>query len=96
MEAIINNLVKAIGWSILHSLWQGAIIFAVLFIALAVKPKMSARLKHNLSMSALFLIFISFCLTFTSLFNLPSKAAASTANLEMNGAALQQFYNFTN
>ncbi|SOD14843.1 M56 family metallopeptidase [Pedobacter xixiisoli] len=95
MEAIINNLIKAIGWSILHSLWQGAIIFAVLFIALAVKPKMSARIKHNLSMGALFLIFIGFCLTFASLFNLPSKAAASTANLELNGAALEQIYNFT-
>jgi len=96
MEAIINNLVKAIGWSILHSLWQGAIIFVILFIALAVKPKMTARLKHNLSMSALFLIFISFCLTFASLFNLPSKAAASSANLELNGPALQQLYNLTN
>lgn len=95
MEAIINNLIKAIGWSILHSLWQGAIIFAVLFIALAVKPKMSARLKHNLSLSALVLIFISFCLTFASLFNLPSKAAASPASLELNGPALQQLYHLT-
>lgn len=96
MEAIINNLVKAIGWSILHSLWQGAIIFAVLFIVLALKPKMSAKLKHNFSIGALFLIFFSFCLTFTSLFNLPSKAAASTANLELNGIAMQQFYSLTN
>jgi beta-lactamase regulating signal transducer with metallopeptidase domain/tripartite-type tricarboxylate transporter receptor subunit TctC len=95
MEAIINNLIKAIGWSILHSLWQGAIIFAVLFIALAVKPKMSARLKHNLSLGALVLIFVSFCLTFASLFNLPSKAAASTASLELNGPALQQLYHLT-
>ncbi|WAC40424.1 M56 family metallopeptidase [Pedobacter sp. SL55] len=95
MEAIINNLIKAIGWSILHSLWQGAIIFALLFIALAVKPKMSAKLKHNLSMSALVLIFVSFCLTFASLFNLPSKAAASTASVALNDAALQQLYSFT-
>ncbi len=95
MEAIINNLIKAIGWSILHSLWQGAIIFAILFIALAVKPKMSAKLKHNLSLSALVLIFISFCLTFASLFNLPSKAAVGTASVALNDAALQQLYSFT-
>ena len=95
MEAIINNLVKAIGWSILHSLWQGAIIFALLFIALAVKSKMSARLKHNLSIGALFLIFISFCLTFASLFNLPSKAAATATDITMNDVALQQLYNMT-
>lgn len=96
MEAIINNLIKAIGWSILHSLWQGAIIFAVLFIALSVKSKMSARLKHNLSIAALFMIFISFCLTFASLFNLPSKAMANNVGIEMNGTALQQLYNLTN
>ncbi len=95
MEAIINNLIKAIGWSILHSLWQGAIVFAILFIALSVKPKMSARLKHNLAMSALVLIFISFCLTFASLFNLPSKAAAAAGNAELSETALQQLYNLT-
>lgn len=96
MEAIINNLTKAIGWSILHSLWQGAIIFAVLFIALSVKSKMTARLKHNLSISALFLIFISFCLTFASLFNLPNEAATADSDITINGAALQQLYHMTN
>jgi len=95
MEAIINNLIKAIGWSILHSLWQGAIVFAVLFIVLSVKSKISARLKHNLAMGALFLIFISFCLTFASLFNLPSKAVAAVGNAELNETALQQLYNLT-
>ncbi len=96
MEAIINNLIKAIGWSILHSLWQGAIIFAILFIALSVKSTMSARLKHNLSMGALFLTFFSFCLTFSSLFNLPAKSVADTTNIELNGVTLQQLYSFTN
>lgn len=96
MEAIINNLIKAIGWSILHSLWQGAIIFAILFIVLAVKPKMTARLKHNLAISALFLIFISFCFTFASLFNLPSKTAIADTDITMNGAALQQLYHMAN
>lgn len=95
MEAIINNLIKAIGWSILHSLWQGAIVFAILFIALSVKPKMSARLKHNLAMSSLFLIFISFCLTFASLFNLPSKATDAVGNVQLSDHALQQLYNLT-
>ena len=95
MEAIINNLIKAIGWSILHSLWQGAIVFAILFIALSVKSKLSAKLKHNLAMGALFLIFISFCLTFASLFNLPSKAAAAAGNVELNENALQQLYHLT-
>lgn len=76
MEAMINNLVKAIGWSILHSLWQGAIIYALLFAVLMIWPKMSARIKHNLAFGSLFLIFASFCFTFGSIFEWPSTGPA--------------------
>ncbi len=72
MEATINNLVNAIGWTILHSLWQGAIIFALLLIIFAINKKWSAKAKHNLSLAALLLIFVAFCVTFGQLFNLPS------------------------
>ena len=94
MEAIINNLIKAIGWSILHSLWQGAIIFVVLFITLQLKSKLSAKLKHNLAMSALFLTFISFCLTFASLFNMPTNTAVGNNNLDFENVPLSQLYGF--
>lgn len=73
---MVNNLVKAIGWSILHSLWQGAIIYALLFLVLMVWPKMSARIKHNLAFGSLFLIFASFCFTFGSIFEWPSSSPA--------------------
>lgn len=94
MEAIINNLIKAIGWSILHSLWQGAIIFAVLFIVLSAKTKASAKLRHNFSVVALLTTFVSFCLTFASLFNLPKQNVGSTYT-DVSHQALQQFYNLS-
>ena len=71
MEAFIKNLVDAIGWSLLHSLWQGAIIYAILFIVLMVWSKMSSRLKHNLAFGSLVLTFSIFCITFFSIFELP-------------------------
>ncbi|MFA6277344.1 MAG: M56 family metallopeptidase [Pedobacter sp.] len=74
MEAMVNNFIKAIGWSILHSLWQGAIIYAILFIVLMAWPKMNARLKHNLAFGSLFLIFASFCFTFFKVFELPTTS----------------------
>lgn len=95
MEAIVNNLIKAIGWSILHSLWQGAIIFAVLFIFLSVKTKVSAKLRHNFSIVALFATFTSFCFTFASLFNLP-KQAAGFSDTQLTNEMLLQFYNLSN
>jgi bla regulator protein BlaR1 len=89
MEAIVNNLIKAIGWSILHSLWQGALIYGILFIALMAWPKMNARLKHNLAFGSLFLIFASFCFTFCSVFELPTTDAAAIKNIALNQYAYQ-------
>lgn len=71
MEAIVNNLIKATGWSIFHSLWQGAIIYGLLFLTVMAIPKLKAKLKHNLAYGALCLIFICFCITFFSIFKLP-------------------------
>ncbi len=71
MEAIVNNLIKATGWSIFHSLWQGAIIYGVLVAAISAFPKMDAKIKHNMAYGALCLIFLGFCITFFSLFKLP-------------------------
>ncbi len=73
---MVNNLIKAIGWSIVHSLWQGAVVYAILFIVLMAWPKLSARLKHNLAFGSLFLIFTSFCFTFFSVFELPTSGTA--------------------
>jgi len=95
MEAIVNNLIKAIGWSILHSLWQGAIIFAILFILLSVKTKVSSKLRHNFSIVALFATFTSFCFTFASLFNLPKQTAGSSDTLLTNDMVVQ-FYTLSN
>lgn len=88
MEAIVNNLIKAIGWSILHSLWQGAILYIVLFIVFLAFPKMSARLKHNLAFGTLVILFISFCLTFLFVFKLASSSIAT--QISINQLSFQQ------
>lgn len=72
MEAFLNNIVKAIGWSIIHSLWQGAIIYAILFTAFLIWPRMTSRLKHNLAFGSLCLTFSIFCYTLFSLFEIPT------------------------
>jgi beta-lactamase regulating signal transducer with metallopeptidase domain len=74
MEAIVNNLIKATGWSIFHSLWQGAIIYAILMLIVAAVPRMNAKVKHNLAYSAMCFMFTGFCITFFSIFNIPDQA----------------------
>jgi bla regulator protein BlaR1 len=92
MEAIVSNLTKAIGWSILHSLWQGAIIYIVLFMVLVSWPKMTSRLKHNLSFAALLLIFTSFAITFLTLFDLPSTGSS---RVELSQITYYDFIQFS-
>jgi bla regulator protein BlaR1 len=75
MEAMLNNLIKALGWSIFHSLWQGALIYVLLFAVLMALPKLTARLKHNLAFGSLLVMFASFCFTFYSVFEIPLTAA---------------------
>lgn len=93
MEAIVNNLIKATGWSIFHSLWQGAIIYGLLFLIVISFPKLSSARKHNLAYAALCLIFVCFCITFFSIFKLPQ------ANGTQQGAELQisaAYYEYLN
>lgn len=71
MEAIFHSFIKAFGWSIVHSFWQGAIIYALLFLILLAIPKLTPVAKHNLSYLSLCAIFIWFAATFISHFKLP-------------------------
>lgn len=56
-------LIQAFGWALLHSLWQGFLIFACLRLVLYAWPHMSAKIKYNLSYLSLTGIFAWFCIT---------------------------------
>lgn len=83
MEALFNTIISAFGWSIFHSLWQGAVIYGLLFLALMTIPRITARLKHNLAFGAICLMFGSFLLTFASILKIPSVGISLTLNQEL-------------
>ncbi|WP_316827255.1 M56 family metallopeptidase [Pedobacter miscanthi] len=64
METLLQQFIKAFGWSILNSLWQSAIIYGVLFIIMLSLPKLAAKHKHNLAFGAIILMFIGFAYNF--------------------------------
>lgn len=80
MEPLLNQLIKAIGWSILNSLWQGALIYGLLLFITMAMPKLQPKMKHNLAFAAICLIFICFCVTFFSVFKYPVGLNAVGAN----------------
>ena len=57
-------LIHSLGWALLHSLWQGALIFAILRLTLYSFPGMAARIKYHLSYLSLAAIFTWFLSSF--------------------------------
>ncbi|WP_164122450.1 M56 family metallopeptidase [Sphingobacterium sp. xlx-130] len=76
MEALISSISTALGWSLLHSLWQGAAIYLILFGLFLTIPELKAATKHNLALTAQIAVFTSFAYTF---FNLLDYASLSNS-----------------
>ena len=79
MEALVNNIITATGWSIFHSLWQGTLLYGLLLLCLISMPKLSSRTKHNLAFLTMSMIFSCFCLTFFSLFTWSPLSSVSNS-----------------
>ncbi|SMD08664.1 M56 family metallopeptidase [Pedobacter africanus] len=95
MEAIVNNLIKAIGWSIFHSLWQAAIIYGILLAVVSLFPNLTARFKHNLAYGAMCLMFAGFCITFCTVFKWPAdKQPVLVGNAPQGINAAQEMTGF--
>jgi beta-lactamase regulating signal transducer with metallopeptidase domain len=60
IEQILNpEILTALGWTLIHSLWQVAAVAVLLALVLLILRKSSARLRYNIAISSL---LISFCL----------------------------------
>ena len=78
METLLNNLIQASGWSILHSLWQAALIYALLLPSQMSVFQLTAKTKYNLAYMANLIIFICFALTFFTVFKWPADQNSAT------------------
>jgi len=79
---IESKLVQDLGWTLIHSVWQIALISAVLFLALKAFTKLSADVRYVLSVSALVLAFILPAMTFIQFSGSPARAISADAGYE--------------
>jgi GWxTD domain-containing protein len=63
-----TSLATAIGWTLLHSLWEGALIAGVLACALWLSRRASARLRYALACLALLAMPVAFGVTLAILY----------------------------
>ena len=61
-------LANSMAWALIHSLWQGLLLFALLFVLLKTVPGFSTRLKYYLSYGAFTALFVWFGETWVSQF----------------------------
>lgn len=77
MEALIYQITTAISWSMLHSLWLGAILYIIICLTMMVFPKMHARGKHNLAFLFQILLTVGFACSFMYYYQIPFEQTDS-------------------
>ncbi|HEV7239751.1 MAG TPA: M56 family metallopeptidase [Thermoanaerobaculia bacterium] len=63
MELLTGPLAQAIGWALLHLLWQATIVAGILAAVLALMKRQSANTRYVVSCGALALVFAMFVAT---------------------------------
>jgi len=91
METLLQQFIKAFGWSILNSLWQSAIIYGILFIVMLSIPKLAAKYKHNLAFGSILLMFAGFAYNFTS--QLVSSIGNQAPAINPQNIQVYQYFN---
>jgi len=74
-----ENLVNALGWSLLHSLWQGLLIGFLLIIVIRANRNLSPKFKYGLAVTALFTIPLAAVITFCMLYGQGTEICPSGA-----------------
>lgn len=81
VESFLNSdLIYALGWTLIHSIWQILLIGITLKVLLTLYKNHSSNLKYSLSVSAFYLILIASAITFISYINLDNSTKYAVYN----------------
>src|SRR5688572_28329332 len=80
-----QELVQALGWTILHSLWQAALVALALSALLILLNRHSAQVRYFVSVTALFTTLALSVYTFSSLYSHPATEPTQTEVTTFSG-----------
>ncbi|MDQ3283036.1 MAG: M48 family metalloprotease [Acidobacteriota bacterium] len=80
MELLTGSAAQAIGWALLHLLWQATIVAGILAAVLALIPRESANARYVASCGALALVFAMFVTTAIRSYDPAAAPVAMTAS----------------
>jgi bla regulator protein blaR1 len=88
-----DQLTQALGWTILHSLWQGAMVAVLLAISLIIMRRNSSNARYVVAISSLGTLLLVSIVTFLSYYQaqpvVPAKQAGLPLVWELGKAVLQ-------
>ncbi len=68
MDVLLNfiseDLIYALGWTVMHSIWQGFLIAIIMAFAFQVLRKKSAKVRYEIATISLFMVLVSAVSTF--------------------------------
>ncbi|MDX2305363.1 MAG: M56 family metallopeptidase [Microscillaceae bacterium] len=84
-----ENLLDALGWTIVHSLWQAGVIALLLAIVLIIMRKNSSEVRYFVTFTALFTAFVLSLVTFESIYQdrVAQQKAMQAAEIKHKEAA---------
>ena len=74
-----GRVVDALGWTLFHSLWQGALAALGFALVLYLTRQYSARVRYALGLMALLLVLAASIITFFAYYGGPGAEASATA-----------------
>ncbi|PRD46528.1 M56 family metallopeptidase [Sphingobacterium haloxyli] len=93
MNSLLQNITQALGLSMVHSLWQGALIYGALSLAYLLLPKLTSKNKYVFALSGQFILLTSFAVTFTRCMDVaPTSAKTFMKNGDLSLAFSQETY----
>lgn len=69
LQYISEELIYALGWTVVHSIWQGLLIAIIMALVMQSMQKSSAKLRYEVAGISLFLVFVFSLSTFILLFD---------------------------
>ena len=78
IQLLTGSIAQAIGWALLHLLWQATIVAGILAAALALLPRRSATARYAAACGALGLVFVMFVATAVRAYD-PAAAPIATS-----------------
>jgi beta-lactamase regulating signal transducer with metallopeptidase domain len=73
---IISNLIPALGWTLLHSLWQGGLLFLLVLPLFHLLKNRPPQLRYTIACTALLLLLGSMAWTFSTQLEFSNPSAA--------------------